>query len=100
MISNVNITNTPIAPYLNLLDKLNRSEKIAIAAYIVDSLPGIQLVETAGENTTSAEDEAFLAEKLKSMTFSPRIEQLFKKRQEIAEQIDLEDERTRRILGL
>jgi len=44
------------------------------------------------------EDEEFLAEKLAGMTFSPRIEQLFEKRKEIAQTIDLDDERTRRIL--
>ena len=46
------------------------------------------------------EDEEFLAEKLAGMTFSPRIEQFFEKRKEITQTIDLDDERTRHILGV
>jgi len=100
MNTTVNIANTSIAPYLNLLNKMNRSEKLAVVAYIVESIPGVKLVEAVDEVPISSDDEAFLNQKLQSMTFSPRIERLFEKRQEIAQHIDLEDERTRHILGL
>lgn len=97
MSTTVNIANTPIAPYLGLLNNLEREEKIALVLYLVDSLPGVDVVET--EDTVKDED-AFLAEKLKSMSFSPRIEQLFEKRRKAASMVDLNDERTRHILGL
>ncbi|MBQ8065082.1 MAG: hypothetical protein IJ200_05445 [Prevotella sp.] len=100
MSTNVNIAQTPIAPYLDLLRDMNRNEKIAVALYLVDSLPGIEIVDTTEAQTMSPEDEDFLAKKLEEMTFSPRIEQLFEKRKEAAKNIDLNDERTRHILGL
>lgn len=100
MRTNVNIANTPIAPYLNLLDGMNRNEKIAVASFLLDSLPGVRLVETTDDEAISEEDELFLARKLESMSFSPRIEQLFRKREKAARIVDLDDERTRHILGL
>ena len=100
MSTNVNISETPIAPYLNLLKNMERNEKIAVAMYLVESLPGIEIVETDKEKEMSSDDETFLAQKLEGMTFSPRIEQLFEKRKEAAKMIDLGDERTRYILGL
>ena len=98
--TNVNIAQTPMAPYLGLLSSMNRNEKIAVALYLVESLQGVEIVETTDEQKMSQEDEAFLASKLESMTFSPRIEQLFEKRKEAANMVDLNDERTRHILGL
>lgn len=100
MSTNVNISQTPIAPYLDVLKGMNRNEKIAVALYLVDSLPGIEIVETADEHTISNEEESFLKQKLESMTYSPRIERLFEKREKVASMIDLNDERTRHILGL
>jgi len=79
---------------------MNRNEKIAVALYLVDSLPGIEIIDTSETQTMSPEDEEFLAKKLEKMTFSPRIEQLFERRKEAAKSIDLNDERTRHILGL
>ena len=96
----MNIAQTPMAPYLGLLSGMSRNEKIAVALYLVDSLPGVEIVETASEQKMSPEDEAFLASKLKDMTFSPRIEKLFEKRKEAASMVDMEDDRTRHILGL
>lgn len=100
MISNVNIANTPMRPYLGLLNSMNRREKIAVALFLVDSLPGVDLVETGENQEDTATEEEFLASKLKDMTFSPRIERLFEKRKEASRAVDLEDERTRHILGL
>lgn len=95
----VNISKTPIAPYLKLLEGMGRDEKIAVVMYLIDSIPGIKIVESETESMSS-DDEAFLAKKLEEMTFSPRIEELFEKRKEIAKTVDLNDERTRHILGL
>ena len=97
--TDVNVSNTPIAPYLGVLNGMNRKEKIAVALYLVDSIPGIELVESSNENISPA-DEEFLADKLKEMTYSPRIERLFDVRREAADKIDLNDERTSHILGL
>ncbi len=100
MSTSVNIANTPIAPYIDLLNNMGREEKIALVLFLVDSLPGIDVVETAEKEDESQKDDAFLAEKLSHMTFSPRIERLFEKRKEAARMVDLNDERTRHILGL
>ena len=100
MSTTVNITNTPIAPYLGLLNDMGREEKIALVLYLVDSLPGVEVVETEGNEDTMQDEDTFLVEKLKGMTFSPRIEQLFEKRRKAAQMVDLNDERTRHILGL
>ena len=100
MSTSVNIANTPIAPYLGLLNNMEREEKIALLLYLVDSLPGVDVVETEENEDTLQNEDAFLAEKLKGMTFSPRIEQLFEKRRKAASMVDLNDERTRHILGL
>lgn len=100
MSTSLNIANTPIAPYIGLLNNMGREEKIALVLFLVDSLPGIDVVETAEKEDELQKDDAFLAEKLSRMTFSPRIERLFEKRKEAARMIDLNDERTRHILGL
>ena len=55
----------------------------------------VEVVESA-----SQDEDAFLKQKLNSMTYSPRIERLFEKRKEAARMVDLNDERTRHILGL
>lgn len=100
MNANVNIAKTPMAPYIGLLNSMSRNEKMAVAMFLVDSVPGVELVETKTDESLSAEDEAFLASKLNGMTYSPRIERLFEKRKRAADVVDLEDERTRHILGL
>ena len=61
MSTNINISQTPLAPYLSLLSGMNRNEKIAVVLYLIDSLPGVEIVETTNEETMSPEDEAFLA---------------------------------------
>lgn len=101
MSTNVNIANTPMAPYIGLLNNMGREEKIALVLFLVDSLPGVHVVETeVKEDESQKKDDEFLAEKLSGMTFSPRIEKLFEKRREVARMVDLNDERTRHILGL
>lgn len=96
------ILDTPIAPYLSLLESMSREDKQVLVTFLVDSLPGIKIIDTNtdGDTEMSSEDEAFLQEKLNNMTFSPRIERLFEKRKEAAKKIDIEDERTRHILGI
>ena len=101
MSTTVNIANTPMAPYIDLLNNMGREEKIALVLFLVDSLPGVHVVETeVKEDASQEKDDAFLAEKLNGMTFSPRIERLFERRREAARTVDLNDERTRYILGL
>lgn len=98
--SNVNIENTPMFPYQNLLNSMNRNEKIAVALFLVNSLPGIEIVETDEKQAIDVDEDDYLSRKLSDFTFSPRIERLFEKRKEASQVIDLEDERTRHILGL
>ena len=100
MTTAVNISKTPMAPYMGILNSMNNNEKMAVALFLVSSIPNVEIVQSKKEPTMSKEDEEFLAEKLADMSFSPRIEQLFEKRKEIAGTIDLNDERTRHILGL
>lgn len=100
MSTNVNIAATPMAPYMGLLDSMNRNEKIAVAMFLVKSLPGIEIVESNESEAISKDDKEFLAEKLSEMTFSPRVRKLMELRKKAAEKIDLNDERTRYILGL
>lgn len=96
------ILDTPIAPYLSLLESMSPEDKQVLVTFLVDSLPGIKIIDTNtdGDTEMSSEDKAFLQEKLNEMTFSPRIERLFEKRREAAKTIDIEDERTRHILGI
>ena len=96
----INIANTPIAPYLDVLDTMNRNEKIALVLFLVDSLPGVEVVEKGDKGELTPEDDEFLARKLSAMSFSPRVERLFEKRKAASEMVDLNDERTRHILGL
>ena len=100
MSTHINLATTPIAPYLGVVDNMKRSEKMALALYLVESLPGIEIVDKDEEDRFSPEEEAFLAKKLSEMKFSPRVERLFEERQKVAETIDLSDERTRHILGI
>lgn len=95
-----NITSTPMAPYQGLLKSMNRKEKMAVAMFLVDSLPGVETVESKEDVEMSREDEAFLSQKMDEKTYSPRIERLFEKRREAARLVELDDERTRHILGL
>ena len=71
--------------------KLSDDEKALIMAW---------QTMTENDELYGADLDEFLAEKLSGMTFSPRIEKLFEKRREVARMVDLNDERTRHILGL
>lgn len=95
----MNIAQTPAVPYAHILEDMSRKEKIAVVTFLVDSLPGIEIVEK-GDDAMSSDDEAFLARQLEKMNFSPRIERLFDKRREAAQAVDMKDERTRHLLGL
>lgn len=57
----------------SLLEGMERDEKIAVVMCLIDSIPGINIVESETE-PISSDDEAFLEKKLEEMTFSPRIE--------------------------
>ena len=60
MKTNLNITQTPIAPYINLLNGMSRNEKIAVVSYLVESIPNIEIVENESKQSVSPEDEVFL----------------------------------------
>ena len=96
----LNISKTPMAPYLGILSSMDNNEKMAVALFLVSSIPNVKIVHEKAEEPISLEDEDFLAEKLSAMSFSPRVERLFQKRREIAKTIDPNDELPRHILGL
>ena len=100
MTNAMEISQTPMAPYMSILNSMNNNEKMAVALFLISSIPDVEIIKAKRESTMTKDDEEFLTEKLAGMTFSPRIERLFEKRREIAHTIDLEDERTRHILGL
>ena len=100
MIATMNISKTPMAPYMGILNSMDNNEKMAVALFLVSSIPDVEIIKAKQELPMTQEDEEFLAEKLAGMSFSPRIERLFEKRKEIANTIDLNDERTRHILGI
>lgn len=100
MTPELNISKTPMAPYVGILNSMDNREKMAVALFLVSSIPNVKIVQAKKQPTMTQEDEDFLAEKLAGMSFSPRIERLFQKRKEIASSVELDDERTRHILGL
>ena len=53
------VSNTPMAPYLKLMRNMNREQKLAVLAYIVDTL---QDEEAEDEDETS--DEEYVKELL------------------------------------
>ncbi|MBO7597905.1 MAG: hypothetical protein J6T70_12770 [Bacteroidales bacterium] len=53
------LDNTPMAPYLKLMRNMNREQKLAVLAYIVDTL---QNDENEDKNETS--DEVYIKELL------------------------------------
>lgn len=100
MTNAMEISQTPMAPYMSILNSMNNNKKMAVALFLISSIPDVEIIKAKRESTMTKDDEEFLAEKLAGMTFSPRIERLFEKRKEIARTIDLTDERTRHILGV
>ena len=89
-----------MAPYVGLMDGMKRDEKLAVATYLVSSMDDVRIVALSGLMGQAEADDAYLKSKIKDMEFSPRIEELFEKRRQAAGAVDLDDERTRHMLGI
>ena len=84
------IKETPIAPYLGLLDGMTREQKMIVVTYITESME-----EPAVEAKSNAE---IIREKLNRLKISPEIARL-RGCMKLTES-EKEDERTQYILGL
>ena len=84
------INETPMAPYLGLLDGMTREQKMIVVTYITESLE-----ESAEEENSNAD---IVREKLKRLKISPEIARL-RGCMKLTES-EKEDERTQYILGL
>lgn len=84
------ISETPMAPYLGLLDGMTREQKMIVVTYITESME-----ESAVEENSNAD---IVREKLKRLKISPEIARL-RGCMKLTES-EKEDERTQYILGL
>ncbi len=84
------ISETPMAPYLGLLDGMTREQKQIVVTYITESME-----EPAVEENSNAD---IVREKLKRLKISPEIARL-RGCMKLTES-EKEDERTQYILGL
>ena len=107
MISVVDISFTPMAPYIDVIDSMSQREKLAVVAYLINTLQG----DAPGDprpvkkhvkrkEEFSDEDRRLLEEKINSLKSSARIERLTELQHDAAAHIDIADERTRYMLGL
>ena len=90
------IQSTPMAPYVGLMEKMSNQDKVAVATFLLASVPNVKVVEEQPVMTNSE----IIREKYKNLKRSPRVEKLMLLREEAAKYVDLTDERTKHILGL
>lgn len=83
------IKETPLAPYLELLDGMTREQKMIVVTFLTESMK-----EPANEAKTNAE---IIREKFKDLKISPETKELVRGLSLSADEID--DERTKYILG-
>ena len=107
MVTSFDISFTPMAPYKNVIDSMSQSEKLAVVAYLVNTLqrsepkePVAKKKQIKRKDDFSSEDRRLLEEKINSLKSSARIERLTELQHDAAAHIDLVDERTRYMLGL
>ena len=46
MTTAVNISKTPMAPYMGILNSMDNNEKMAVALFLVSSLPNVEIVQS------------------------------------------------------
>lgn len=90
------IQSTPMAPYVGLMEKMSNQDKVAVATFLLARVPNVKVVEEQPVMTNSE----IIREKYKNLKRSPRVEKLMHLREEAAKYVDLNDERTKHILGL
>lgn len=85
-----------MAPYIGLMENMSNQDKVAVAAYLLAMVPNVKLVEEPPTKTNAE----LIREKYKNLKHSPRVEKLMQMRADAAQFVDLEDERTKHILGI
>ena len=90
------IQSTPMAPSVGLMEKMSNQDKVAVATFLLARVPNVKVVEEQPVMTNSE----IVREKYKNLKRSPRVERLMQLREEAAKYVDLNDERTKHILGL
>lgn len=107
MVSKIDISYTPMAPYVGVIDGMSQKDKLAVVAYLINALQGGVTENDNGhkkrykrESEFTEEDRNFLHEKIKSLKTSPSISRLSTLQHEAASYIDTNDERTRYMIGL
>ena len=90
------IQSTPMAPYIELMEKMSNQEKLAVAMFLVDAIPHVKVIEEQPTKTNAD----IIRKKFENLKRSPRVEKLMRMREDAAKYVDLTDERTKHILGL
>ena len=85
-----------MAPYAMLMQEMSDQDKVAVATFLVATVPHVKIVEEQPAKTNAE----IIREKYKGLKRSERVERLMQLRDEAAKYIDLTDERTKHILGL
>ena len=75
---------------------MSNPDKVAVATFLIATVPNVKLVEEPPTKTNME----LIREKYKNLKRSPRVEKLMQMRADAARYIDLEDERTKHILGI
>lgn len=95
--ASMRIQSTPMAPYMDLMEKMSNQDKMAVVSYLVAMMPNVKVVE---EQSTQKSNAEIIREKYKNLKRSSRVEKLMRMREDAAKYVDLTDERTRHILGI
>ncbi len=85
-----------MAPYIGLMETMSDQDKVAVATFLVSAIPHVKIVEEEPAKN-SAE---IIREKYKHLKRSPRVEKLMQLREEASKVVDLNDQRTKHILGI
>lgn len=90
------VKSTPMAPYIGVMQKMNRSDIRIVMSFLSE------IMQDSEEDTgaSAAEDDEYLAMKMSQYTVSPETEELFGQLTEASRHINLDDERTKYMLGL
>ena len=100
----LNIESTPMAPYARLISSMSEKDKVAVVNYITSLISQSQYVANLQgfkrENEITDADLKSLSEKIKQLPRSAKVERLLQLRHKAAECIDLDDDKTRYLLGL
>ena len=89
------IQSTPMAPYVGLMEGMSNQDKVAVATFLVAMVPNVKVVEEPVKSNAE-----IIREKYKNLRRSPRIKKLMQMREDAAKYVDLNDERTKHLLGL